>query len=1003
MLIITAIGTKAQTFTCQVMNQDGPIELRVTIISAEEKAVEIKEVRNKNTIYETLNIPAEVVNYENGETYKVTSIGYNAFSRLSNVTSINIPEGVTTIGDNAFYGCTALTSINIPEGVTDIEERAFEDCTALTSVTIPKSLQFIGAYAFYKCTNIKTVNISDFKAWCQIKFVEKERTEQINSWTQLSANPLFNVTKNERDNRGYWYYEFGEPRDLVLNGEKIVDIVIPSDINYLAGHFFGCSAESLTFEKLNVPADDYQYHTILNNTFAGMKNLKKVELPDDKIKEQPSKIGISAFVGCESLTELTLHNNYEYGYCDKSLYTYQYGCLYTGYNREEFPFSVETFQGCKGLDKLILDECVTTIEDMFGPEFSREASEYKPLNVNYIKLGGVGEVKTNIAANTLDFYNEIAWYNCSSSIQDAGRIENNEQEILIAGKPVEENLNSEIAIPEGVTVINGGKMEFPNATKITLPSTVTRINYRAFDNCPKLKEINIPSSVEYIDGAAFYETEIYNAHPDGLIYLDNWLICSKGKLEGEIKIKEGTEYMATHDDIRIDAEGNNISGGIFTAHKGITKVTMPNGLKNISKHAFGSCTGLTSIEIPASVTSIGYGAFEDCTGLTSITIPNSVTSIGDGAFNYCTGLKTVKINCENIEGWFRSNGYIENVILGESVKHIKSYAFNYCTSLANITLPQGLETIEEKAFTNTAWYNNQPDGLLYLGNWLIGYKGGIGSKVVIDESTKAVAQKAFSGTSISDVYVSSATPAKIDNTVFSNLSNATLHVAIGKADIETYRAADVWKNFGTFFQDHEANGIQYILENPEENLLTINKYNGTDEELSLASSININGETYSVTSIQPNVFENLKGVSRIDLPEGITTIGSGAFKNCTANTYYIPGSVTTIDSEAFYKTGTTAMTIYVNSTTPPAIESNTFHNRNLQTKYTVYVPAGSAEAYKAANNWSKCKKIIEMDFTGIENITPDGKESNTIYDLNGRVVENPTKGIYIVNGKKVIF
>jgi len=52
-----------------------------------------------------------------------------------------IPDDVTTIGSEAFTGCTALTSIEIPASVTYIGGYAFQGCTSLTSVTIyPPSL-----------------------------------------------------------------------------------------------------------------------------------------------------------------------------------------------------------------------------------------------------------------------------------------------------------------------------------------------------------------------------------------------------------------------------------------------------------------------------------------------------------------------------------------------------------------------------------------------------------------------------------------------------------------------------------------------------------------------------------------------------------------------------------------------------------------------------------------------------------------------------------------------
>ena len=45
---------------------------------------------------------------------------------------------------------------------------------------------------------------------------------------------------------------------------------------------------------------------------------------------------------------------------------------------------------------------------------------------------------------------------------------------------------------------------------------------------------------------------------------------------------------------------------------------------------------------------------------------------------------------------------------------------------------------------------------------------------------------------------------------------------------------------------------------------------------------------------------------------------------------------------------------------------------------------------------------LEGDVTGIENLKNDNLDNAVFYDLNGHQVANPTKGLYIVNGKKVI-
>ena len=72
----------------------------------------------------------------NGTTYSVTSIGYDAFSYCTSLTSIQIPNSVTSIGYDAFCECESLTSIEIPNSVTSIGARAFGDCESVTSIVV---------------------------------------------------------------------------------------------------------------------------------------------------------------------------------------------------------------------------------------------------------------------------------------------------------------------------------------------------------------------------------------------------------------------------------------------------------------------------------------------------------------------------------------------------------------------------------------------------------------------------------------------------------------------------------------------------------------------------------------------------------------------------------------------------------------------------------------------------------------------------------------------------
>lgn len=86
-----------------------------------------------------------------------------------------------------------------------------------------------------------------------------------------------------------------------------------------------------------------------------------------------------------------------------------------------------------------------------------------------------------------------------------------------------------------------------------------------------------------------------------------------------------------------------------------------------------------------------------------------------------------------------------SVTIGNGVTSISSYAFSGCEGLTNITIPDSVTSIGSGALYNTAWYNKQPDGLVYAGKVAYTYKGEMpeNTEIVLKDGTLSIAEIVF--------------------------------------------------------------------------------------------------------------------------------------------------------------------------------------------------------------------------------------------------------------------
>ena len=257
-------------------------------------------------------------------------------------------------------------------------------------------------------------------------------------------------------------------------------------------------------------------------------------------------------------------------------------------------------------------------------------------------------------------------------------------------------------------------------------------------------------------------------------------------------------------DIQIDGLGYNL-----------------NYQEKTAEVVWGGLDSQTSIIIPPklirgnieyTITSIGGGAFQSRYLLTHIEIPNTVTSIGGGAFNYCISLTSVEIP--------------------ESVTSIGADAFSYCKLLSDITIPKSITNIGAGAFHNTQWFNNQPEGFVYINNCLYAYRGKMQPETHI-EIREGTTQICGGG-------------------IFFNQYNLTsVHIPNSVTSIGDYAFA------GTSITSISIpNGVKTIEQ-------------GTFDHCQLLNSVSIPN---SITSIKDNAFEKCTSLTSITIPNSVVTL-----------------------------------------------------------------------------------------------------------------------------------
>ncbi len=694
------------------------------------------------------------------------------------------------------------------------------------------------------------------------------------------------------------------------NNQSLIDIYIPDTITKIGDYAFencnnvttirfsntlksiGISAfnRNTSLTELSLPSS---LETIHSSAFYSCNNLTSVILPASlktidssafaytaisniSIPTSVETIGSEAFSGCKNLTSLTLPDNIKSvgsgitSNCSNIIYNEYEGGQYLGSSKEKYMILISAPN----------DRTTFTIHPdtkIIGKAFNNNATLQKieiPSKVEKIqetafeKCTALSEVIMNDKLISIGY---SAFSGCSSLSQidlpeSLQNIDNN----AFSGCGL-----TSISLPKSITVIKQGTFSGIKATSISLPDNIEVIEKNAFAYSANLKEVTINKNIKKIENGAFNNCSAIESISLPFIGSERSAVNESAVLGIIFGYSTSSSSIGTT---------NQFSSNI-TAYKNYYYY-IPASLKTVTitaethvpDYAFKNCSNITTVNLNDGITHIGKYAFQNC-GITSITLPDSVTRLAQYAFYNCHTLTSLD--------------------MGKNVNTIENYALGY-TGLQNVTLSDSLSTIGQYVFTgsNALKYNTYGNGL-YLGSTQNPYLVLVGTvnkditELEVHGNTRAILSSAVKDCSALTKATIHAGIEKMGAKAFENCPlltitiNTPTHRASWYENWNPNNAPVVYNEDKLVYGDYE-----YVV--CGDNVI-LTAYNGSDTQITVPSHIN-NKPVIDITQI----FRENKTITKVVLPETITTIPYCAFEKCANLTEIVlPSTLKNIDDYAF--------------------------------------------------------------------------------------------------------
>lgn len=516
-------------------------------------------------------------------------------------------------------------------------------------------------------------------------------------------------------------------------------------------------ADGYNPSTLNIPSkiENKNVTRIGNDAFEDCKSMTSVTIPNSVIS-----IGYAAFEYCTKLENINISDNvtsigeyafYRTGYYDNSdnwsdavLYIGKYLIKSTetvdsSYEVKDGTLTIAdgAFYSCANLSNLIIPDSTISI----GKKSIWYCSNLTNLSIpcstkvseDGIRCENISNITitkgTGVWAYHKNYNGDQPWNRDGCTVILADGIESiDDQAFMYCHNLIE------IAIPNSVTYIGGmAFFDCDNLRKVTFPNNnKIKISNDAFAYCDGLKDITLYSNNIDISNTAFFDCK----NIESINISDNVT-----NINGDFGLDnlQKTNYIGTIEqwaEIEFGYKESNptyYSKNLYINDELISEIEI-NNVTKINPYAFINCTNLKKCIIGNNITSMGEASFEGCSSLEEITLPfvgYSATDTISSAythFGYIFGFEICYDDDYHYWGYRPNQDYSQRFRynIPETLKSVTITggkilpdAFTKCETLINITLPNNITCIENRAFEGCTNLANIiiPDGVTNIGEY----------------------------------------------------------------------------------------------------------------------------------------------------------------------------------------------------------------------------------------------------------------------------------------------